>query len=413
MFFSRNLVTSAVFGGALLGAAPAWALDGEAFAKALSDAAQAQGILIGYDSATVDGVDVVVSGMTFGLAAMVAEGSDTTAEVSDEVRFENVQELDGGGYIVGRVGRADVGQTFPKSATNSNEVQYSIGEWGIEGLKIAGESAAPELKGANAGLFYDRMFIENFALVVDGKDAITLENAQSLSEIDGERALIDASMDGFVFDLTTVDEPEMTAWREGTGYDEIRATYVAQGSWDLASGELDAPTNTLTLENMGQLNIDMNLGGYTPQFVDSLQGLTKDMNSGDEQRMQAASMQVMGLVSQLTFGRFVVKFQDGGMTDNLLEYYAAENGATRAELVAQANGMAPLLLGQLQAPELQAEVADALKTFLNDPQSMTISLSPDAPVPFPVLMGAAMSSPAELVRALNASVTANQAGAAQ
>ena len=407
---TTRALSSAVLGAFILAPLPALALDGDQFGMALKESVKRQGVLLDYASASVDGSTVILSGLELGMASLEAQGAGENARITvpDDVRFENVQEFDGGGYKVGRVGRDQVGATFSGVGDGAEDVTYSIGSWAIEGLSIPGESQAPELRMARAGLFYDRVFMENFELDVDGNRFITIENAQSVSEMNGDDVLFDATMDGFNVDLTLLeDDPDMKAWIEGTGYRQLDANYFAQGKWNVETGALDMPKNTMTLQNMGELNMDIAIGGYTPAFVESMQDISQQMSSSDPQQAQAASMQILGLVSQLSFGRFVMSYTDAGMTNNLLEHYAVENGTTRNELVAQIEQTLPLVVGQLGAPELQGQIVDSVKTFLNDPKSFTLSLAPDTAVAFPVLMGAAMSSPAELANALNATVRAN------
>ena len=398
-----------VLASTFLASAPALALEGTAFADALVEAAEQQGVAIGYDSARVEGSNVIVSGMKLGLTEMqeVEGGENMEATVSGDVLFEDVQEFDGGGYKVARVGRENVGQTFSDLGDGPDEVTYAIDRWGIEGLMIAGDSQAPELALARAGLFYDRLFLENMTVDVDGDRFATLENAQSVTEMNGETALFDASMDGFSINMAQFDDPDVVEWVEGTGYSTINANYVSQGEWNTTTGDLSVPTNTLTIENMGSFNLGMALGGYTPAFLESLQEITDQMSSGDPNQAQAAQMQILGLVSQLSFGNFIMRYEDQGGTDRLLEYYAQENGMTRNELVSQTMQTLPLILGQAGVPALQEQITSAVQSFLDNPQSITLSLQPAEPVPFPVLMGAAMSSPVEVVNALNAQVTAN------
>jgi hypothetical protein len=53
-------------------------------------------------------------------------------------------------------------------------------------------------------------------------------------------------------------------------------------------------------------------------------------------------------------------------------------------------------------------VADALATFLGDPQSLSIAADPADPIPFAQIMGAAMTAPQALPGLLNLSVGANR-----
>jgi hypothetical protein len=72
-------------------------------------------------------------------------------------------------------------------------------------------------------------------------------------------------------------------------------------------------------------------------------------------------------------------------------------------------GMTPIVLAQYNIPKLQTMVSEAVNTFLDNPGSFTISAQPANPVPFPMIMGAAMGAPNTLPEVLGVTVEANQA----
>jgi hypothetical protein len=71
-------------------------------------------------------------------------------------------------------------------------------------------------------------------------------------------------------------------------------------------------------------------------------------------------------------------------------------------------GMAPMMIAQLNIPELQNAVSAAVNTYVDDPKNITISAAPAKPVPFPMIMGAAMGAPNTIPSVLGVTVTANQ-----
>ena len=410
---TRSL-TAATAGAALTAflATPSLALEAEEFGNALKSLAEKQSMTVEYDSIEVDGSDIVMSGLSFVPTAVAAAGENEPFRIESEVRFEGVEELDGGAYRVAKVGGEGIAGRFPEQEDSPVRGGYSIGAWAIEGMTLGGAEGSGDAAAALAsiGLFYDRMFIQDVAVDFDGADVFTMASAEATSKAEGDTATFRATVDGLEVDLTTTPDPELKAWVEGTGYDTLRGSYESEGTWSIATGLLDAPKNTLRFEEMGEFNMDLAIGGYTPEFMEGLQEVSRQMNAttNDPQAQQAAGMQMLGLLSQLQFGRFNISYDDEGMTNRLFDYYAQENGQTKDQLVQQTIGILPLVLAQLRSPDLQAQVQEAVTSFMNDPQSFTISLEPDAPTPFPVLIGAAMASPADLVNALNAKVTANQ-----
>ena len=387
---------------ALLAAHPALALEADAFAQRLTEVLKNQNFELSYESASLEGSNVVLNG-----AKVAPVGVENPAEVG-ALTFENVTD-DGGTYTVERFGASNVEGNFPAEG-DGPAFGYSIGSWGVENMVLPPEGGGAELATAMGGFSYDRLFIEDAAFTADGKPFMTLASADSTIDPNSSPLNMTGSMADLVIDLTVPPDPsgELTKWVEGTGYEKIEVDGDFAGTWDLTTGLIDVPNYAFDFANMGKLGMEMAIGGYTPAFAKSLQEVSRQTGSSDPQAQQAAGMQMLGLVSQLSFGRFILSFEDAGMTDRLLEYYAQTNGQTKDQLVQQTIGILPLVLGQLQAPELQAQIQEAVTSFLNDPKSITVSLNPDTTVAFPVLMGAAMSSPSELAKALNAQVTANR-----
>lgn len=386
-------------------------VEADAFGTALTDFLAKQSMELSYGSAAMDGADVVLSDVTVGpdLPDEV-EVADTDMSFSfDEVRFQGVEATEDGGYRVAMVGRTDVTGEFtnPEDEEGKDEtIGYTIGEWGIENLVLPGSD---ESSRAALGLFYDRIFMNSMTGSVDGAQVMSVASAEST--VSGEGPYVIATdVDGVSVDMTAFTNDDIAAWVAGTGYETIAGSYESNATWDTASGQLTADVNRLTLDGMGQFDLALSFGGYTQAFAKALSDASEQMQGGDPQAQQAASMQMLGLMAQLSFGEFTVSYRDGGMADPLLTYYAESDGKTKDQLVEETLVALPLVLGQLQVPELQGEIQEAVTTFLNDPKSFTISLKPDAPVPAPVLMGAAAASPAQLVDALNVQVTGNQAG---
>jgi hypothetical protein len=69
--------------------------------------------------------------------------------------------------------------------------------------------------------------------------------------------------------------------------------------------------------------------------------------------------------------------------------------------------MTPIMLAQLNIPELQNAVSAAVNTYLDDPKSFTVTAAPGKPVPLPMIMGAAMGAPTTLPQVLGVKVSAN------
>ena len=409
----RSLALALVLGTALTTSLPAFALEAEPFAQAFKALIAEQDGNLEYEGATLDGVSVTLTGATLSPSGDLPaqDGASMTLPLGD-LTFEGVTETDTG-YEATSLIREGIEGSAADVGEEGDDLTWSIGRLGMEGITVPRADADGQAAiMARSGAFYDRAFLENVTLSLNGEQYVTLASAETRTDIDADPATLSASMTDLVTDLTVAADkaPDLKAWIEGTGYDTITIDYASDGTWNLTDGTLDLGTNRVTLEGMGEFDLALNLGGLTPTFLETMNEVAAQMQSDDEQARQAAGMQLLGLASQLSFGELTLGYRDGGMADTLLEYYASVENTTKEQLVQQTAGVLPIALGQLGVPELQAQITEAVTDFLNDPKSITVSLKPDAPVPAPVLMGAAASSPAQLVQALNASVTSGEAG---
>mgnify|MGYP001815917781 FL=1 len=87
---------------------------------------------------------------------------------------------------------------------------------------------------------------------------------------------------------------------------------------------------------------------------------------------------------------------------------AGQQGMTRDQMVQGLQGMLPFALAQLQNPEFQQHVSEAVGVYLSDPKNIEISARPSGPMPFASLAGAAMTAWQSLPEMLNVQVMANQ-----
>ena len=104
-----------------------------------------------------------------------------------------------------------------------------------------------------------------------------------------------------------------------------------------------------------------------------------------------------------------IHFEDSSLTGRILDLLAEQQGITREEYATQISGAMPFLLAALNNPEFQNEVSTAVGAFLQDPQSLTITIAPESPVTGAEIAGLAGTAPESIPDRLNASITANTA----
>ena len=172
---------------------------------------------------------------------------------------------------------------------------------------------------------------------------------------------------------------------------------------------MDLSQYDISVENAGTLGMTFDLGGYTPDFVKSIQEMQKKMaeqpEGGDN---SAQGLAMLGLMQQLTFHAASIRLDDDSLTGKVLEYFAGQQGEKPRDMANQAKAIVPFMMAQLNNPELMQSATEAVTKYLDDPQTIEIKAAPASPVPFALVMAGAMSAPQDLTKTLGVSVTANE-----
>ncbi len=79
-----------------------------------------------------------------------------------------------------------------------------------------------------------------------------------------------------------------------------------------------------------------------------------------------------------------MRFDDDTLTNKVLDFVAAQQGMTKADIANQAKAIVPFMMAQLNNPELTAAVSAAVNAYLDNPKSLTIARRAGAAVPLAV-----------------------------
>ena len=126
-----------------------------------------------------------------------------------------------------------------------------------------------------------------------------------------------------------------------------------------------------------------------------------------QEAQQAANLAMLGLMQRLTFNAAQIRFEDDGVTAKALDYAGKKQGSNGPQMAQMIKAMTPIVLSQYNIPELQNMLSQAVNTYLDKPENLTITAEPANPVPFPMIMGAAMGAPNTLPNVLGVKVSAN------
>lgn len=376
-------------------AGSAFALDGNDVLTKINALYALQGGKVEAVSATVEGSNVKLSGVTVSMTGMEGE----TLPLGD-ITLENVEEADGG-YAIEKIAFADINTTQDGVTIDAKDI--SIG-----GVFIPNEP--------KAGTVESLMLYENFSMgpltaTSQGKEVFSVESTQAnLNPAeDNSKFDFDATVSGVKIDTTSAPDPKAQEAIAALGLQQINGEITAKGSWTLGDGKFEFTEYAFDFENVGRLDMTFSISGYTLDFLKGLQDAIKASESNPDKAagQQALGMSMMGLAQQLIYNGAAIRFDDAGITSKALEFAGKQQGVDGAQMAQSLKGMLPMMLGQMNMPDLQKQIEAAVGTYLDDPKSITLSAKPEQPLAAPMIMGAAMGDPANLVKTLNVQVTAN------
>lgn len=371
----------------LASSALAQSVDGTAFAQRLQAVTAEQGTPMRYGQATTEGDTVVLT--------EVAVGEPANELDLGTVRFEGVSGSNEAGWRVERVPFENVDKTDDDIRTR------------VEGALFEGMTLAPAGQAPTVGsLDVERMAVGSVVVERGGREGFRLTGLELNNEAgEADGYVVDISVDEFVVDTTVGAEGEGAATMAALGYEQIRGNLTGNGVWNTQTGELSLSPMVVDVEDAGELSVAYTITGYTPAFVQALAQAQAQMAANPDN--PGSGMAMMGLLSQLSLNSAEIAFQDGSLTDRLLDYYAEQNGQTRDQMIEQLVGALPAVLNYLNNPQFQTEVTQAIDTFLRNPETLTVAVAPAQAVPASQIMAAALGAPQTLPAVLALSVTAN------
>jgi len=375
---------------------PAFALDGAALMTKLNAAYAISGATITYDGVEVDGDTVTVKGAAVKMTAQ----PDKTVKIGD-VTMEGVEENDGGGYYVETVTLPDVNITEPEASVSAKDIT-------VGGMSIPGNPAGGTI---NDMLLYESAGTGPVVVTAKGKQVFSMEESEgNLTKQASDAGFdFDGTLTGLKADLSMVEDAKSKEAIEKLGLTNLSGEVTVKGSWELASGNIKLDEYAFDFANVGRLALSFDISGYTLEFFKAMQDAMKaaEANPNKEEANQAMGLSMMGLMQQLTFNAAEIRFDDASITKKALDYAGSQQGVSGDQLAQSLKGLVPIMLAQLNVPELQNQVTTAVNSYLDAPKSLTISAEPANPVPFPMIMGAAMGAPNTIPSVLGVKVTAN------
>ena len=350
------------------------------------------------------GVDIAWSGISGDASSMVLEGVTVKPVAEKEplpigkVTLEGVSE-ENGGYVIETVST----EAFSKT---EDGITLDISPLMIHEMTIPAEGSTDPLASL---MMYKSAEIENVTAKAGDKTAFSMDNfsVEITPPADGKAMEFSGGAEKFTGDLTLVEDAQSKAVIEALGYQQISGSMEIEGTWLPSDGKMELSKYDMTVDNAGTFGMTFDVGGYTLDFVKSVQDLQKKMATATDEDKSAQGLAMLGLMQQLTLNGASIRFDDDSLTNKVLEYVGKQQGMSAKDIANQAKALIPFGMAQLNNPELTAQVSSAVSTYLDDPQSLEIAAKPGAPVPFAQIMAAGMSNPLDLPKTLGLTVKAN------
>jgi hypothetical protein len=164
------------------------------------------------------------------------------------------------------------------------------------------------------------------------------------------------------------------------GIDTLTLSLAATYQWDLDQKQIVVRNIVLKIDELGALTLSADLAGMSPGA---------DPKSG-------------------SLLHAVLRYDDASLADRALKAAALQTGADATAFRQQIMALVDMRATALGNAPAIAAVANAVKTFLADPHSLTIELAPPSPVAFSALQGLAAMQPGDIATLIGLTVSANK-----
>lgn len=409
MIPSVSRVTLLATAFALGGMQSAAAIEPDDFADALVQAGTFLGLALSYGTAEIEGDTVTVSGLSL---LVPGEGA---FEIERDIVFEGVTEAEDGSYTVARATIEDI-----EHGDEWGFATVTLANIAVEGLWLP-SSLEPADFADFSFHFYDR--ISAGPLTVVDPDGVELGSIASLeSWVSDTPDASGAQTSGYALSEIRVDlggampAPEVAAIEDAFGTTVFTGSVSGSGLWWLDTGRTELEGFTLVLDDLASLSATIAVEGYTRAVVEAMTAASIELAEmaradvqWDDEQMLAINMEMFDLMAGLALESGSIRYADDSLFEKALDYAATAQGTRAETLRGGLKFMAAMALSEIENTSLRTMIATAINSFIDDPQSLEISVSPDTPLAFTTLETLDLESdPYGLAEILNLEVRANQ-----
>lgn len=385
-------------------AQPALALDAQEFADRLVEVSKVQGFDVTFGPAALEGDTITIQGGTI----VPTDLGEEPQPFDTVITFTGVEEFDDGSYYAETMSVPDIDIQVEEEPKG----QFTLSDIKAEGIYLppAGETSFQHMIQT-----VERFSTGPLTFTADGKDLFKIDSMEVVSDFTFEEETLtdvatSASINGIWANLSIVAEmdPDSGAMIAMLGIEELRGDITQTGTWSLDDGHFIIEDARLDFADLGALSFKADFTGLTPALIDKVakieQGGPDTTPEEAEALQQAAGME---LLQALVINSGSVRYDDASLATKLLDIFAGMSGASREDFVAGIKMAVPGMISEMGLGPVADLFVPAVNAFLDNPQSLEVSIEPATPTSI-LTLSAAASNPGALATATGLTVTANE-----
>lgn len=404
-------VTGIAMSLAFLAAAPAAAVEPEAFLERLGAAYAFMGYELEFGPARAEGDAIVVEGVTISVAQ--PEGLLGPVDLDTQLRFEGVAETEDGTYTAETLSMERI--------AFEHDTGFELLAFTVEGVRMGGFYLPPgDVRAIDTVALFSDLETGPMRFTEDGMEVFSVAVVRAISSFNpppGTGALVDLSSQVVVEDITIHTGPEKDdakTSRTILGAPRIDGRLEATLTWTMDGGRVSLEPLRLVFDEQGAFEMALTFEGMTPdimQMIYETERRAAEMASkGKTQSAAQIEMQAgLELLEKLHFISARLRYDDAALAGRLLAHLARQEGQNVSAYSEGLLEQLSLALANARAPELADGIVGQVRRFLADPGSIEIALAPASPLRLITVVSAAVN-PAGLANMLGLSVTANEGG---
>lgn len=388
-------ISLAAFVVALSASSSLAAVDGEAFARRLTESlTDRTSLVLSYGAVRQDGSDVIIEDMTY-LPTRASAAIDQDRP-SIDVRFEGVRGDAASGFLARSISIPNA--RIPLSI-GQHPLMVDVAGVTAKGLSIPGKNDTGVIDGS---FRIEDASLRSLTVSSPEGTALSIDGMRMQTRIvSADKVISSASVSRFDYDITALlDAADRDIYGKlgllsGTG------RVSAGGSYDEATGTGTLENLQVTLSGAGSVDLSYVVAGYDRTTFDRTRDVNRALADGHPERTEATFL-ALGeaiLIDSLSLG-----FADDGITERILSFAANQQNSSKDDIRRTVTGTVDNILQPLGIDSFKNGVVGALNAFLRDPGTFIVSFAPQEPVSISRIVLTALASPQDLPQFLGITI---------